>query len=139
MAWNPSARLYNSDGITLIYTISDILMPIDGWPNTNNPASIILSNAKSQGEIPIPIGNLAYDITIRGRLTAGSYTNLITAFTTLQSTIAANTHYYLKIDTSESTTDAIKVMRLQSINPFNTDNWVSWCYYAITFRANSWV
>lgn len=138
MAWHPTIKIYNSDGITLVYTISDILVPIDGWPNTNNPSSIVLSNNKSQGEIIIPSGNLAYDVTIRGRLTAGSYANLITAFSTLQSTIVANTKYYIKIDTSESTTDDLKGMRLQPIKVINTNNWVSWLYYEIVFRINTW-
>lgn len=138
MSWNPTIKIYNSNGITLVYTISDILVPIDGWPNTNNPSSIALSNNKSQGEIIIPSGNLAYDVTIRGRLTAGSYANLITAFSTLQSTIAANTKYYIKIDTSESTTDDLKGMRLKPIRVTNTNNWVSWLYYEIVFRINTW-
>lgn len=138
MAWNPTAKIYQSNGLTLVYTISDILMPIDGWPNTNNPSSIVLSNVKSQGEIHIPTANLAYDLTIRGRLTAGNYANLITAFQTLQTTIASNTNYYLKIDTSETTTDDIKVQRISKIEPYKTNNWVSWVYYAITFRANVW-
>lgn len=138
MAWNPTIKIYNSDGITLVYTISDILVPIDGWPNTNNPSSIALSNNKSQGEIIIPKGNLAYDVTVRGKLSTGSYATLITAFSTLQSTIVANTNYYIKIDKSESTTDDLKGKRLQPIRVINTNNWVSWLYYEIVFRINTW-
>lgn len=138
MSWNPSAKIYASNGITLIYTISDILMPIDGWPNTNNPSSITLSNVKAQGEILIPTANQAYNIGIRGRLTSGSYSSLITAFQSIQSTILANTNYYLKIDKSESTTDDIKVQRIGNIQPLQTNNWVSWVHYLITFRALTW-
>ena len=64
MSFIPTAKIYQSDGVTLLYTISHIMTPIDGWPNKTTPNQVVLSNLRSQGEIIIPAGNLASDIVI---------------------------------------------------------------------------
>ena len=137
MSFVPTAKIYASDAATLVYNLGNML-EIDGWPNDEEPNQIVLSNLRSQGEIIIPAGNLAFDITITGRLTAANYTALITAWNSLQSTIAVQTNYYLKIDTSSTTQDSIKIQRLKKIIPIKTNNWVSWVYFSIVFRCNCW-
>ena len=135
MPWSPQAILYQSNGTTPVYTISDILAPIEGWPNTNNPKNVTYGNIRSGGELSIAGGNNSYDIVIRGRLKAGNYTALLTLWNTLQTTILANVPYYLKIDKSISSTDDIKVKRKGRIEIVNTDNWNTFVYFAITFTA----
>lgn len=137
MSFVPNAKVYASDGVTLVYNLGHMLN-LDGYPNNEAPNQIEKTNLRSQGSIIIPAGDLPYNITITCRLTASNYTNLISAWNTLQSTIATQTRYYLKIDTSASTTADIKVMRIQRIIPVKTNNWNSWVYFDITFRANSW-
>ena len=137
MSFVPTAKIYASDAATLVYNLGNML-EIDGWPNDEEPNQIALSNLRSQGEIIIPAGNLAFDITITGRLTAANYTALITAWNSLQSTIAVQTNYYLKIDTSSTTQDSIKIQRLKKIIPIKTNNWDSWVYFSIVFRCNCW-
>ena len=137
MSFIPSAKVYASDGVTLVYNLGNMIN-IEGWPNDEESNQIELENLRSQGSIIIPAGDRAFDIIITARLTAANYTSLISAWNSLQSTIATQTNYYLKIDTSVSTTDDIKVQRLQKIEPIRTNNWNSWVYFRITFRANSW-
>ena len=134
----PTAKLYASNGSTLIYTITNILAPIEGWPNTDNPKNVTYGNIRSAGELSIAGGSSAYDIVLRGRLTGANYDTLIASFNTLQSTILANTPYVLKIDLTPSTTTSINVKRKGKIEIIDTNNWNSWVYFAITFTALAW-
>jgi len=137
MAFIPEAKIYNSDGVTLVYNLGNML-DAENWPNDEEPNQVPLSNLRSQGEITIPAGGLAFDITLTCRLTAANYTALITAWNSLQTTIAVQTNYYLKIDTSISTTDDKKVQRIKKIVPIRTNNWNSWVYFKIKLRVNTW-
>ena len=137
MSFVPTAKIYASDGVTLVYNIGN-MVDAKGWPNDEEPHSIALGNLRSQGEIIIPAGNRAFDVVITGRLSAANYTALMTAFNLLQSTIAVNTKYYLKIDTSDSTTDDIKCMRLIKIEIVNTNKMNTWLYYDLILRCNTW-
>lgn len=132
------AKIYASDGVSLVYNLGPMLQRYtSGWPNDENPQSVSLTNLRSQGEIVIPGGDGPSEITIGVRITGTDYADLISTFNTLQSTIAKNTRYYLKIQTSVSTTDDLKVMRKGNITIENT-NWVSWMHLSITFTKNSW-
>lgn len=138
MAWVPSHKIYASDGVSLVYTIEDVVR--------RNPALSITipdfvehTSFRSNNSIIIPGGNKPYDMTLYARLGTSSYTTLMTALALLQSTIATKTNYYLKIDKSESTTDDIKVQRLKEIviDP-GKGKLTKFLYYTIVFRANSW-
>jgi hypothetical protein len=135
----PKAYLYNSAGTVLVYTFTNILSPIEGWPNTDNPKNVTYSNLRSAGELSIAGGSNSYDIILRGRLTGANYEALISAFSTLQTTIVANTPYLLKIETSPTPTySSINVKRKGKIEIVNTNNLTSWLYYSLTFRALAW-
>jgi len=137
MAFVPTAKIYASDGVSLVYNIGNML-DIQGWPNDEEPDSVSLTNLRGQGEINISGGNKSFDIIITGRLSVANYTALISAWNSLQSTIALHTAYYLKIDTSVSTTDPIKVKRIAPIEIIRTNNMNTWLYYNLTLRALSW-
>ena len=138
MGWVPSHKIYQTNGTSLVYTIEDVIrrepvLAIDV------PDYVEHTNLRSSGSIIIPGGHQPYDITIYARLAASNYTNLMTAITSLQSSIAVNTHYYLKIDKSSTTTENIKVMRLQPIQiDTGRGRLTNFCYYTLTLRANSW-
>jgi hypothetical protein len=137
--WNPNAIIYQSNGTTPVYTISDILAPIDGWPNTDNPKNVTYSNIRSAGELSVSGGSSSFEIGIRGRLKFGSYEDLISAWNTLQSTIVANTSYVLKIKiTSTPTYSTFNVKRKGKIEIEKTDNFNSFIYFLINFTANAW-
>jgi hypothetical protein len=137
MTWIPSAKLYASDGTTLVYTFNP-LIDIIGWLK-DNPFSVQLQNTRSGKAIIIPGGNKPYDLTIVTRLYVANYTDLTTAIFALQTAIVANTHYILKIDKSISTTNDLHVMRLTEIVLDDKNGKrVRWTYPSITFSVNSW-
>lgn len=137
MTWIPTFKIYASDGTTLVYNLAQVI-DIQGWPK-DNPFSVQLVNTRSGSAITIPGGDKPYDIIITGRLAAANYTDLTTAMFSLRNTIVKNTHYYLKIDTSISTTDNLKVMRLNEIVWDDKGlRRTKVCYYTITFSVNSW-
>jgi len=97
MAWVPSHKIYQSDGVSLLYTIEDVVRrepPL----SVEIPDYVTHENLRSAGEISIPGGNKAYDMTIYARLAASNYTNLMTALQALKTAIPINTNLYLKID-----------------------------------------
>ena len=114
------------------------MINIENWLGGNTPSSVILTNLRSQGEIIIPGGDKAYDLKITGRLSADNYTNLVSTWKSMENAIKTNTPYYLKIDTSQTTTDDIKVMRILPIIMDRNDKLNKWVYYILTLRANSW-
>lgn len=138
MSFVPKAYVYNSDGVTLIYTILDILAPIEGWPNAENPKNVTYENIRSSGELSTSGGNGSFEIKIRGRLKEANYTDLIASWGILQSAVVANTAYILKLETSVSTTVSFNVKRKGKIEIEKTDNFNSFIYYVLTLTANAW-
>lgn len=138
MSFVPSAKIYQTNGTTLVYNIGHMIkVYTSGWPDDENPDQISLENLRSQGKIIIPGGNKSSEIIIGGRITADNYEGLMTAFEALKSAIQVNTNYYLKIDTSSTTTDDLKVAREKKIEIANT-NYRTWLYYRIPFSTKSW-
>lgn len=138
MPWIPSHKIYASNGTSLIYTIEDVVRRNPAL-SVDVPDFVEHENLRSAGSIIIPGGNQSYNISLYARLTGTDYSDLMTNLQTLQSTIAVNIHYYLKIDTSDSTTDDIKVMRQSEIvvDP-SRGNLNKFLYFTVTFRADSW-
>jgi hypothetical protein len=133
----PSAYLYAANNVTLIYTFSTIMAPIEGFPNTDNPKNVTYGNIRSAGELSVSGGTASDEIVIRGRLKYSNYDNLISAFNTLQSTIVANTPYILKVDLTPSTTQSYNVKRKGKIEIENTDNLTTFIYFAIRFTIKA--
>lgn len=138
MSFVPTHKIYQSDGVTLVYTIEDVIRR-EPVLSIDVPDYVEHTNLRSAGSIIVSGGNLSYDIEIYARLAASNYTNLMTALTSLKTLIAVNTHYYLKIQTSASTTDDIKVMRLEPIIVDTSKGHLTkYCYYTIKLKADSW-
>lgn len=138
MAFIPSHKIYASNGSSLIYTIEDVIRREPALA-IDVPDFVEYTNLRSAGSIIIPGGNQSYDITMYARLAASNYTNLMTALQSLKNNIVVNTHYVLKIDTSISTTQDIKVMRLEPIVVDTAKgNLNKFLYYTITLKALCW-
>jgi len=138
MAWVPSHKVYQSDGVTLKYTIEDVIRR-EPMLNISVPDFVEHQNIRSAGSIIIPGGNQPYDITIYARLAASNYEGLMTAFESIQTLIAVNTNYVLKIDKSSTTTEDVNVMRLQPIVvDTGRGNLTRFLYYTLTLRAGVW-
>jgi len=138
MSFVPSHKVYQSDGVTLIYTIEDVIRR-EPMLNISVPDFVEHKNIRSAGSIIIPGGNQPYDITIYARLAASNYEGLMTAFESMQTLIAVNTNYVLKIDKSSTTTEDVNVMRLQPIVvDTGRGNLTRFLYYTLTLRAGVW-
>lgn len=138
MSWTPSHKIYASNGTSLLYTF-EYIIERDPVLTSDEPDFVEHTNLRGNGSIIIPGGNKPYDITLRGVLRSTNYENLISAFSAMQTAIAVNTRYYLKIDKTSTTTEDIKVMRLSPIIvDTSRGRLTTYLYYTIVFRANSW-
>lgn len=134
MAFIPQFKLYQSDGVTLLYHLEYIITT--NYPN-ENPSSVQLINLRSSKGIVIPGGNKNFELTFRGVLIGTDYTDLQSKIATMKSTILVNTPYVLKIDTSVTETDDINVMRVSPI-VFEEGRRTKFQYYNLNLMANSW-
>lgn len=132
----PSHKIYSSADV-LLYTIEDVM---DRNPVLSKevPDGVIYENTRSAGEILVPGGNKAYDMTLYARLHANDYTSLMTALDALKTAIPINTNLYLKIDKSSSSVDSIKVKRLSIDVDTSRGNLTKWLYFHIVFRCLAW-
>jgi len=140
MSQTPRHKIYADDGVTLVYTIEDVVRR-DPPISIDVPSEVELNNFRGTGAITIDGGLQPYDITIYARLAAADYAALITAIETLTSSIPVKTNLYLKYDktlTHDESLESIKV-RLKSIQiDTSRGNLNKFCYYTLIFRANSW-
>lgn len=137
MGWVPKHQIYQSDGTTLIRNIANVIRR-EPAIDFKVPDFIEHTSLRGTGSIIVPGGNKAYDMTFYCYLKTASYTALMSALALLESQIAVNTHYVLKIDTSSSTTQNLNVMRLQPIIVDSRGNLNTYCFYTLTLKVNSW-
>ena len=135
MPYVPTFEIYDVTG--LIKATDLQVLNITGWPK-DEPSSIEHQNLRGSGSIIVPAGNKPYDITIRGRLAATDYENLVDDFDDLIDAIPANTSLILRIGLSAASDDDIKVMRLREITREDAGNFTRFLYYQLVLRANSW-
>ena len=134
----PTHKIYDSTNTSLIYNIEDVVAREPAL-SIEVPNFVEHANLRSGGSITVPGGNEPYNMVIRARLGAANYTALMTALQSLQSTILINTHYYLRIGLSVSTSDNIKIQRLSPISVVpNLGNLRTYLYYDLTLRCLSW-
>lgn len=137
MPWIPTFNLYQSDGTTLVTAITKV-------QNINEDAqtydSVVIDGLRGVGAVVIPGSAQAFNLTLDFVITASDYTNLMSAYSSLDTTIIPFTPYVLKIDTSVSTTKNFNVMRTGPILITNTldghRNTLLRC--SLTLLANSW-
>ncbi len=136
----PRVRLYENDGITLVYEFESIL----DWDNSPFQDPITFSEHNSlrgQGGIISEGSQAPFDFPLNFFLTGDDYEALVAQMNALPNTIAMNTQYVLRIDLTVSTTKDLKVKRLSSILfPItNTKKKViTFQEGIITFRVDVW-
>ena len=134
MTWYPKYKLYASDGLTSVY-------PFDYILSDNSPINTLrfteITGFRGQGSIIIGGSTQPWDIELTFFLQAADYSSLISKMDSVESTIALNTPYILKIDRTIATTKDYHVKRLTPIRWENT-NRVRYQRGTITFRVNSW-
>lgn len=134
MTWHPQYNLYASNGLTLVYSFSAVI-------SDNSPQDPMkgyeVEGSRGQGSIHVPGSTSSWDLSLRFHLHAVDYQALIALMDTIQSTIAMNTNYILKIDRTPSTTVSYNVMRKQPIS-WDSDKRITYQFGTIIFRANAW-
>ena len=110
MVWTPKFTLWNSTGITKLYTFVAVNY-------TNAPQSVKktvrVSNLRGKGEIIIDGGTASWDLELRFALLGDEYTEVASKVDTLESTILLNTPYLFLIDKSISTFYQYNVKRIE--------------------------
>jgi hypothetical protein len=134
MVWVPQYKVYASDGLTLVYTFNFIT-------SDNSPQSLKRSTSitgfRGQGDIVIPGSESSWDLRLGFCLIGDGYQDLISKMDSLDTTIAFNTKYVLKIDRTPSTTKDYNVMRLVDIDWEDTKR-TRVQKGNLTFRVGAW-
>lgn len=128
-------RLYDSTGTSLIYTFTYVQE--DSSPQDSKDY-VEIEGLRGVGSIIISGSTQAWDLTLRCLLVGDDYSAVIALADTLQSTVALQTKYVLKIDRTASTTQSYNVMRLQPIQIRSDDFRTQILEATIVFRVNSW-
>lgn len=145
MAWHPTFNLYESDGVTPVYTF-DKVASIDDFQDPSEYiehkslrgiGSIIIPDSNTQGVN----GNASWDMNISFYLIDTDYENLVAQIESLGTTIKKFTKYVLKVDlTQGGSTKDYKVMRLESIEfPLSSNKKrVTLQLCNLIFKVNAW-
>lgn len=138
MTFVPKFNLYANDGVSLLYTFIAV-------QETNAPQSpmryIEIEGQRGTGSLILEGGTKSWDLYIKGILyitnNTQGYSDLIGLVDALESTVALNTEYYLKIDKTGSTTYSYKVKRLEPIE-YTPNLRTDYIEYNVKLRVNSW-
>ncbi len=124
-------QLNASDGTTPVFTFPIVFSA--NYPNSTLK-TIQHSNLRGKGSIIIDGGSESFTITLKGVLSSTNYTALTSLITTMESTVALNTPYYLTITGGFS----YKVKRITPIKYEETNLRTNYVEYEISFLADCW-
>ena len=134
MAFVPTFKLYDKDD-NFLY-----MFPIVQYTNAPQPItkSVVIEGLRGQGAIIIPGSTGSWDLVIRGVLTGDNYEAITAKIDALESAVAYNTRYIIKIQKSAGQNYEYKVKRVEQIEyPENlrTDSQE----YIIKLKTEAWV
>lgn len=140
--WSPSAELWSSDGLSLVYTfpiVQDHNLP------RQEKKSIKQSNFRSQGGIIIPGGDNMWELFFKFVVVGEDYSAIATALEALESTVAYNTAYLIRIDINQTTyfnqsSGGYKVKRTKPFQYLDReqDRMITVQKTQVFFDVNSW-
>jgi len=134
MSWFPKYKIYASNGNSLVYTFNYVT-------NENGPQDPLkqteISGIRGIGSIIISGSADAWDLNLEFVLVGTDYQDLISKMDSLETTIARNTEYVLKIDRTSSTTKDYNVKRLVPIQ-WQSGKRTTLQRGNIIFRVYSW-
>lgn len=138
MSFVPHFILYDSTDTSIQYTFP-VVFEAPTFPHSEKKL-VELENLRAQGSIIIDAGNAAYDITLKGVLSAASYTDLIALIDDMETDVALNTKYVLHIqkDSNPAHDYTYKVKRKVPIEYGETDYRCTFIEYQITLRIGCW-
>ncbi len=134
--FNVKYRLYDSTGLSLVYTIP--LVQTDNGPQ--DPKDFVeIEGLRGVGSIIITGSTQAWDLELTFILQGTDYQDLIAQMDALETTIVPQTKYLLKIDRTASTTKNYNVMRLKPFEFLEGDDFRNtYQEVKVIFRVNSW-
>ena len=127
-------RLWNSAESVIIYTFPIVFSATYPYSEKNLIEHI---NPRGKGSIIIDSGDTAWNLTLKGVLSANNYEALTTLIDALESAVQLNTPYILKINKTSSTYYSYHVKRISPIE-YEDNNRTTFLEYTITFRVNCW-
>ena len=135
MSFVPKFKLYDSAGAVLLYVFP--VVQFSNAPHGADSRSVVIEGVRGKGAIIIDGGATAWDIIIRGILSADDYEALVVVMDAMNSAVVLQTAYKLRIDKTISTYYEYNVKRITRINyPENLRT--STQNYEIVLKANSW-
>jgi len=130
----PRFKIYNSAGDTLLYTFPVV-------QRTNLPQSPIniveIPGTRGTGSIVIAGGTPAWDLIIEGILSGDNYEALVVAMDALESVVALNTAFLVRVDKTISSYYEYRAKRIVPIS-YPADLRNNNQQYIVTLRINSW-
>lgn len=138
MAVLPKAKLYASDGATLIHTFE--LVQDTNLFDDPGVKSIVHESPRGKGCVIVNGGTPSWDLYIRGLIVADDFEALVVKIEAMKTAIAVNTAYYLKFDKTASTTYSHRVKRIRPItfSQEGNDKLYNFANYEVVFVVNSW-
>lgn len=133
-SWVPQFKLYDSAGTTLLYTFPAVNF-------TNAPQTVEsfveVTSLRSKGSVIIAGGEAIWDLEMRFTLIGEDYEEVTALIEALETIVAFNTPYVLRIDKTASTYFEYPVKRLES---FEYDENLRTDFQRVTarFHVNSW-
>jgi hypothetical protein len=128
-------QLYASNGTTPQY-----LFPVvfdANYPHTEKNL-IEHTNIRGKGSIVVSGGDSAWDITLKGVLFAADYEALTVLIDAMESSVALNTPYVLKINKTSSTYYSYNVKRIVPIEWQSNNLRTNFMEFTCTLRVLSW-
>lgn len=135
MAIVPTYVIWNSTETGIIYTIP--FVQSDNSPQ--DPGKFVeLNSFRGQGNIIVAGGNSApWDLVLDFVIQGTDYENLIAKMDTMESSIAKNTKYVIKIGRTSTTTKDYNVKRIDPI-VWGEDRRTTIQHGTITLKVNAW-
>jgi len=135
MSFVPKFKLYDSTGISLLYTFP--VIQESNHPHTSSKA-VEIESQRGKGSIIIDGGQESWDLTFRGVLSADNYEALVPIQDALDAVVALNTPFIMKIDKTSTTAYEYKIKRILPITWGTTNFRNNFIEFTITLRVNCW-
>ncbi|MBN1467724.1 MAG: hypothetical protein JW924_03280 [Fusobacteriaceae bacterium] len=135
MSFVPRFKLYNSTGLSLLYTFP--VVQESNHPHTSSK-SVEIESQRGKGSILIDGGAESWDLRFTGILSGEDYQALVTKMDELESAVDLNIPYIMKIDKTATTVYEYKVKRILPIEWGDTNFRNNFIEYRITLRVNCW-
>ncbi|MFH0805977.1 MAG: hypothetical protein V1901_03830 [Patescibacteria group bacterium] len=127
--------LYQSNGSTLIFTFPVVISA--NYPHSEKRI-IEHENLRGKGSIITEGGEIPWTLDLRGVLFAEDYNSLMSLVDSMETTVALNVPYYIKITKSLTTTWDYKCKRLEPIKYTEDSLRTNFLEYQVSLRCLSW-